>query len=225
MLTDKKLIQNWLDKYSIKNTTVNDDFTVDVDGEVDLSGKNLENLEIKFNRVLKYFDISNNRLTSLYGCPDSIGTNFICHSNQLSSLKYSPNTVGGYFDCQSNGLKSLKGATKIVNGFYCSYNELTELKHCPDTVYGDFVCCHNPIIDILDFHCALSGDFFHYTNQDFIKSLQHLYIENEDNEDKKENKFLLQISHKVLDSVLQYQKLQHNITVKNDYKLIKKVKI
>jgi hypothetical protein len=43
-LKTKGEIKNWLDCYGIKNYTINDDLTVDVNGSVDLYDKNLSSI-------------------------------------------------------------------------------------------------------------------------------------------------------------------------------------
>ena len=94
-------IEAWCDEMDINNYIINSQGEIDVDGNVDLSGKNFEELPYKFGRVNRYFDICNNK--------------------NLTSLKNCPNYVGGYFACNScTRLDSLEGCPKEVNGnFYC----------------------------------------------------------------------------------------------------------
>ena len=162
--------KNWLDDMDIDNYTINDDLTIDVDGDVDLNNKKLEKIPVKFKSVRGYFYCNSNQLTSLKGCPESVGgyfncginqlTNlegcpesvggdFYCYNNSLTSLKGSPESVGRDFNCGSNQLTSLKGCPKSVGGhFYCRYNQLTNLEGCPESVGGSFYCDHNPIEEV-----------------------------------------------------------------------------
>ena len=118
-------IVKWLDTMGVKNYTINPDWTIDVKGDVDLSNKNLIEFPdyIKFNYVSGYFDCYNNQLTSLKGCPTSVGRGFSCAGNRLTSLKGCPTSMGGYFYCYDNQLTSLKGCpTSVRRSFWCRYN-------------------------------------------------------------------------------------------------------
>ena len=81
--------------------TINDDGSIDVDGDVDLSCKKLTKIPFKFRNVSVYFTCSNNQLTSLEGAPNTVGGSFSCHNNQLTSLECAPNTVDGNFYCHN----------------------------------------------------------------------------------------------------------------------------
>ena len=118
-------IIKWLNTYGVINYVINNDLTINVNGNVDLSDKNLTIFPyfIKFNYVSGYFDCSNNHLTSLVGCPSSVGNDFYCYNNQLTSLVGCPSSVGG--------------------DFYCYNNQLTSLVGCPSSVGDDFYCYNN----------------------------------------------------------------------------------
>ena len=45
---DKVIVEDWLKFYSIKNYTINEDLSVDVNGNVDLTGLVLSYIPIKF---------------------------------------------------------------------------------------------------------------------------------------------------------------------------------
>ena len=120
-------IHDICDKYRIKNYSINEDGSIDVDGNVDLGDKNLSKLPIKFGKV----------------------GGFYCYNNKLTSLDGSPGYVGGDFYCQYNQLTSLEGAPSHVGrDFYCSYNQLTSLEDVPSYVGGNFDCVGNPIYEI-----------------------------------------------------------------------------
>ena len=74
-------------KCGIKNYTINADGSIDVDGDVDLSYRKLEKLPLKFGNVGDYFYCNNNRLTSLEGCPKSVGGDFSCHDNNIETFE------------------------------------------------------------------------------------------------------------------------------------------
>ena len=168
----REMIKKWLREYDIKNYTINDDFTIDVDEDVKLHKKDLTELPayIQFGTVTKSFYCSTNNLTSLRGCPRVVGSNFDCGDNILTSLKDAPEKVGRDFDCSYNQLSSLEGAPKEVGesflclfnkltslvgapkevkeSFDCSNNRLTSLKGAPEKVRELFECCHNKLTSL-----------------------------------------------------------------------------
>ena len=113
-------------KYFINSGTytINDDGSIDVDGVVNLSYKNLTKIPFKFRNVSRGFSCSYNQLTSLEGAPNTVGRWFDCNNNQLTSLEGAPSSVG--------------------SNFYCSDNQLTSLEGAPSSVGGDFDCTSNP---------------------------------------------------------------------------------
>ena len=119
--------------YDIRYYTINDDLSIDVDGDVYLTSINLEYLPLRFNYVSGYFSCSTNRLVSLKGCPRTVGGNFSCAYNELKTLEGCPQTVNGNFLCYFNELKSLEGCPQKVGGnFYCYDNKLKDLEHFPE---------------------------------------------------------------------------------------------
>jgi hypothetical protein len=123
--------------YKITNYTINGDGSIDVDGDVKLSGCDLSIFPLNINNVSGDFDCSYTYLTSLKGCPKKIGGHFYCNVNKLSSLEHSPSVVGGCFICNNNKLTSLEHCpTKIGENFGCGGNKLTSLEHFPTEVGG-----------------------------------------------------------------------------------------
>ena len=230
MLKDKEAIKHWLNSMKIENYTINDDFTVDVDGYVDISQKKLINIPVQFGIVKdhfacndnqltnldgcpqsvgKDFHCNNNQLTSLVGCPQSVGEGFYCYNNQLISLEGSPQVVGEDFFCYNNQLTTLKGCPQVVGGnFSCNDNILTNLDNCPKSVDGDFNCLNNPILDLNNFECTFSEDFYH--NGYIIESFAEFYIEGE-----------LFLTYKEMENINLNNKL--NETIKNKTETINPV--
>jgi hypothetical protein len=91
-----------IDNYTIENGLVN----------VNIARK-LSSIEVKlpirFGAVTGYFDISNNRLLSLEGCPEIVGDGFYCTHNMLTYLEFCPKKVEFGFYCNNNRLTSLEG--------------------------------------------------------------------------------------------------------------------
>lgn len=131
-LTDKAEIEAWLEEMEIENYTINDDGTVDVNGDVQLEKKDLKEIPVQFGVVKGDFECYQNQLISLSGCPKEVKGDFWCFDNQLTSLEGAPQKVGGSFWCNQNRLTSLEGAPKEVGGtFNCQINKLTSLEGAP----------------------------------------------------------------------------------------------
>jgi hypothetical protein len=165
-------------KYKIENYTINDDLSIDVDGDVSLKGGVLEYLPLKFNYVSGYFNCSFNKLKTLEGSPQTVGGYFMCYYNKLKTLEGSPQTVGHDFDCSDNNLVSLEGCPQTVSiDFNCSDNELKTLKGCPQTVGGNFYCFNNELKDLEHFP-EVSGSINIEENTVYL--LVYTFIENAD---------------------------------------------
>jgi len=145
-------------KYKIRNYTINNDGTVDVNGDVSLTGDGLSKLPLKFGKVTGNFDCSRNQLISLEGAPKEVYGDFYCYNNQLKTLKGSPSYIGRDFVCTGNQLTTLEGAPSHVGDLFdCSNNKLVTLEGAPievgfnadmesETEYFD--CENNPIYQI-----------------------------------------------------------------------------
>ena len=103
----RRMIEEWLKEYNIKNYTINDDLTIDVDGFVFLNKENLKEFPdyIQFGVVKSYFSCYRNQLTSLRGCPREVHEYFDCSYNNLTSLEGAPREVRGLFDCSKNNIQ------------------------------------------------------------------------------------------------------------------------
>jgi hypothetical protein len=142
-------IQDLCKQYGITNYTINDDLSIDVNGDVMLHSRELTKLPLKFRNIYGSFYCYGNQLTSLEGAPQSVMGHFYCSNNKLMSLEGAPQSVGGDFNCQDNQLMSLEGAPQSVGGnFYCYNNQLTSLEGAPQSVGGNFYCHNNPIYSI-----------------------------------------------------------------------------
>jgi hypothetical protein len=137
------------EKYVIENYTINDDLSIDVDGDVSLTSNGLEYLPLKFNYVSGSFYCYKNDLKSLKGSPKTVGGHFYCHSNKLKTLEGCTQTVDGFFDCSHNELKTLEGSPQTIGGnFLCYENELKSFEGSPQTVGGSFYCADNELRDL-----------------------------------------------------------------------------
>jgi hypothetical protein len=171
-------------QYKIENYTINEDGSIDVDGDVVLQsdeeevyGPNdsgddfitgylkLSEIPLNFNRVSGNFDCRGNNFISLEGGPITVGGNYDCSFNMLSSLRYGPKQVGGDFDCQINDLTSLVGGPVSVGGDYnCSDNLLSSLDGLPATVVNTFNCAFNNLTSLVGGPVSVGVDFYCYEN-------------------------------------------------------------
>ncbi|CAK1332462.1 Internalin-J precursor [Burkholderia pseudomallei] len=165
-LNTKEEIEQWLDKMEIKNYSINDDLTVDVDGSVDLFGRKLTDIPVQFNHVSMDFHCNNNQLASLRGAPQTVGKCFDCSENQLTSLEGCPQTVRGFFFCSNNQLTTLEGCPQIVGeSFSCSNNQLITLEGCPQIVGDNFSCSNNQLTSLEGAPKIVGGGFYCLNNQ------------------------------------------------------------
>jgi Leucine-rich repeat (LRR) protein len=123
----EKDIHNICKQFNITKYTINEDHSIDVDGNVYLWYKGLNEIPLKFNKVNGFFD---------------------CGFNNLISLEGSPREVTDYFNCDNNKLESLKGAPLIVKELHCNNNNLTSLEYLPD-IKGTFHCEGNPVTNFI----------------------------------------------------------------------------
>ena len=95
-------IKSWCDEMGIKNYTINTQGEIDVNGNVNLSGKNFEELPYKFGRVNGWFSVGDNpKLISLKNCPYYTKYSFDCNMcKKLDSLEGCPKEVGWKFYCR-----------------------------------------------------------------------------------------------------------------------------
>lgn len=90
-------IKKWLEEMGIKTYDLRDDLSIDVNTSCFIQNKNLDLIPsyIKFNKINGNFDIGDNNLTSLRGCPDIVTGFFSCTCNNLSTIKFAPRVVYG----------------------------------------------------------------------------------------------------------------------------------
>ncbi len=133
---DKKQIRSWLQKHNVENAVIelNDDneFVVNVYGDVNLGNQNLTSIPVKFGVVDGNFIAVNNKLTSLYGCPSIVKKRFSVSMNHLTTLEGGPSVVEENYCCTHNNLSSLNGVAKKIKGtLLASDNHITTIEYLP----------------------------------------------------------------------------------------------
>lgn len=114
-LSNKNDIKRWLDKYKIKNYIINDDLSVDANGDIDISNQDLEVIPVKFGKVTGSFWCSHNKLINLEGAPEFVSGNFFCDGNKLTNLTGISKSIRYIIICVDNPLTSL---IEIKNGIF-----------------------------------------------------------------------------------------------------------
>ena len=79
------------------------DGLIDIDGDLNLSGRSLMGITLKYGIVNGNCLLNSNKLTSLAGSPRVVTKGFYCYKNNLTSLDGCPSEVHGDFYCANNG--------------------------------------------------------------------------------------------------------------------------
>ena len=156
--------------YNIDHYTINDDMTIDVNQDVDLSFISLDEIPLNFNNVNGDFNCRGNDLTSLKGSPVYVTGYYNCYKNNLTSLKYSPRSIGGEFSCSHNKLETLDYCPNYVGrNFQCNNNKLKSLKGIPDKIFSILFCDDNNLTSFKDGPKYINGSL--HIGDNNIKSL------------------------------------------------------
>jgi hypothetical protein len=145
------LIKIWLNDHEIENYIINDDFSIDVMGSVDLQFQNISEipLYIQFGNIRGNFKLGRSSMKTLKGLPRWVQLNVRIFNDNLSSLKYAPDEIDGVFS--------------IV-----FYNDIDKLEWSPKFIYK--LQIKMPKNDIIEKELK----FLHKNGQ--IKNLEITYI-------------------------------------------------
>ena len=134
-LSDEASIREWLDKYEVKDYTINGDFTVSVNGPLALDNKGIEEIPVKFSEITGSIDVTTNRLKRIDWAPAKVNGDFDAWDNEIETLVGGPTEVEMTMDVDGNKLTDLHGSPKKVGGsFIVSKNNLKSLAGCPEVV-------------------------------------------------------------------------------------------
>ena len=81
-------IEIWLKYVGVKHYLIQENFIVDVYGDVDLSKQNIKQIPIQFGKVHGSFYCNAAQLTTLLGVPRVVEKDFCCEDNPLTSSAY-----------------------------------------------------------------------------------------------------------------------------------------
>ncbi len=122
----KEQIHKFCEKYNIKKYSINEDLSIDVYTNVNITRMELTELPLNFNIVHGYFNCNLNKLTSLKGSP-ILCRDFHCASNNLESIEYLPILINGDLDISYNMLINLNYIGTIIGNIYLFNNPLISL--------------------------------------------------------------------------------------------------
>jgi len=127
--------------------TLNPDGTYSCEGAVDFSDMGLTKLPVKFNVVKGDFNCNDNNLTSLEGCPNTVGDNFDCSFNdELQTLVGGPDLVKEDYDCSFTSITTLEGGPESVGDIYnCRDTELNSFVEAPEFIGSYLYIASTPI--------------------------------------------------------------------------------
>jgi len=158
-------------KYFILKYTINEDNSIDVNGNVNINAKFLRKLPLKFNNVTGDFYCAHNYLTSLEGAPQYVGGNFNCSANELISLKHCPKYVGGDFNCVDNFITSLDSYPEHVGKFFtCSGNPI-------GYIYRYVIRSLHNIELFNEFKIIIGDDLYANRLNDYINAINTLHVD------------------------------------------------
>lgn len=133
MYTNEEDIAIWLYEMGIDNYDFNEDLSINVDDDVDLSRKNLLYLPVQFNTVTGGFYCSFNLLTTCAGFPRKFALNVDASGNKLTNVEGMPKRIGSHCNLKHNNLTSIKGLENIE-------------------IHGELILSHNPLTDLRSSH-------------------------------------------------------------------------
>ena len=168
----KQKVKAQCENLAIENYTINNDGTVDVNGNLNIylvldriKKDERNNVLINFNKIngsvninlqfrkagkilkkkifLKERRILKNQLPFTF---NEVTGNFYASHNMLETLRGCPKKVGGCFDVRTNRLHTLEGSPERVGGYFCAHNNLlNDLKGSPKYVGGNFDVADNDL--------------------------------------------------------------------------------
>jgi len=131
---DKNVIEDNLRKLFIfSRSTINEDGTVDVNGDVTLSFSTQE-IPVPFRRVEGNFMCANTLITSLHNAPRYVGGSFSCNKTQITSLEFGPVYVGKAYTMYQTRVSSLEHIASHVGGnLLCNRTQIKSLHNIHKT--------------------------------------------------------------------------------------------
>jgi len=151
--TESQLLKKYfkVDGTVVKNT----DLSITLDGNIYLKRRPIiHKLPFTFKNVTGGCFFGSNELTTLEGCPQSVGDVFSCLDNKLTSLEGGPSSVSKDYWCSYNPLETLKGLPDHMSTLYITYSPTLPLMRSliasDILLYGDSSGLEVQIQDVLN---------------------------------------------------------------------------
>lgn len=190
----------------IRNYTINDDLSIDVNESVVLAHKDITEIPIKFRNVSGSFLCQHNHLKSLKNAPAYVGKDFICSHNNLKSLKYSPKIVMGDFNCNQNKIVNFKDSPEYIGQTLLAVNNnIKDFEYFPNEVKGVAFLTENPVRNLDKLHNCKAPKAIHIAEDDDNIYLAKRYTKEELEKIICRNNVLIQ-----------KENLENTLTVKED---------
>jgi hypothetical protein len=145
-----------------------------VDGDF-LASKKLKNREslgnLKFGEVTGDFDVSDNNLKTLEGCPSVVGGSFNCSSNRITTLKGGPESARMYY-CSNNFISDISDIATNCESYAMGGNIIEKLVEFPEEIKGSFLINDNELLESLNGCPRVIGKNFDASNCQSLVSLE-----------------------------------------------------
>lgn len=129
-MVDKQAVHDVMETwFRVKGSyKVNDDLSVDVEGDVHLNITPPHGIiPVKFGVVTGGFDVVSCGLTSLQNAPHTVNGFFMCSHNKLTNLVHGPKVVSDIYVIGKNPLRSLEGFPDTASPTYVSMRYMPKL--------------------------------------------------------------------------------------------------
>lgn len=146
----KQKIHEWLTKCGVSTFKINDDNTVDVDGDVDLVGIRLYKIPVKFSSISGSVLIAESMFKTLEGLPPVIGGDLLVQGMALESLNGIPKEVRGSVSLQHSTIKDATHSDldHVGHNLILSSCQLKTFGNLPSYVGGDLNASNNSLVSI-----------------------------------------------------------------------------
>lgn len=161
-------INDFCSKHGIENYIINEDGSIDVNGDVKITDAKLEEIPIRFNRVEGNYILNTAKLRSLKNSPLYVSGFFRAEFTYIKTLEFSPKYIGTDFDVSYNNISSLKFSPEYIGGcFAIVENNIKNFDYL--NVFSDILIMGNPISTLLDIIIMSKDDVELFLDYDIIQ--------------------------------------------------------
>lgn len=156
-------------KYKIQNYQINGNGTIDVIGHVNLSGLDLKECPVKFNRISGDLDISSNHISTFVNFPKFIDGNLYVMKNKIKSFETCEvEYIGKKLNLSYNPFDSLEGCPSAEDHVYANISNITTISddelnlfhNSANNIYG---IVNTPIFALLE---SINWSLFYSDDED-----------------------------------------------------------